>query len=93
MIDSKEPLPNMVTVTCSLGFMTMTAPTCAQVAKTYLAAVTDPPESFVVVVQVQAQSEPECTAHYDRSGKELPLDLAEMPDLPEMPEPSDEIAP
>ena len=72
-----EPLPELLTVTCSIGSFSDSKPTCAEVSRTYPEAA-GPREMFLVMVQRPNRDDPECTALFDASGKELPLDAAEF---------------
>lgn len=76
-IGPSEPLPELLTVTCSIGSFSDSKPTCAEVSRTYLEAA-GPREMFLVMVQRTNRDDPECTALFDASGKELPLDAAEL---------------
>ncbi|MGI5860646.1 MAG: hypothetical protein ACOX6T_01165 [Myxococcales bacterium] len=90
---SNGPLPDLLTVTCSIGRRSNRKPTCAEVSRTYLEAAR-PQEVFLVAVQSGPRDDPECVALFDASGKELPLDAAELPfDPAELGLPAEEEAP
>jgi hypothetical protein len=58
--------PLVVSCTVNAG---KSAPTCDDIAKVYVKAVTRAPRSFMGQVQVQGKTKPDCQKIYDETGK------------------------
>jgi len=64
-------VPDDLIVACNMGPLAP-APSCEQVAQTYLRAVGSPPKSFLVVVQRKGRQGSECGGRFDANGAALP---------------------
>ncbi len=62
------PLADKTLVMCQVGMLVKTAPTCEEVAKTYLAAVPSPAGAFRVQVSASGDAEPKCQKRYSQAG-------------------------
>lgn len=60
--------PIVVSCTVNAG---KAAPSCDEIAKVYVKAVTKAPRKFMSQVQVQGKSKPDCQKIYDENGKYL----------------------
>lgn len=64
----ESPLDDETLVLCMLGIFSDAAPDCGEVARVYGAAVPDPPERFVVVVQKQGLNPGQCQGFFAPDG-------------------------
>jgi hypothetical protein len=67
----ESPLADETLVLCMLGVFSDAAPDCGDVARVYGAAVPDPPERFVVVVEKQGLSQGQCQGFFAPDGRFL----------------------
>lgn len=67
----ESPLADETLVLCMLGIFSDAAPDCGDVARVYGAAVPDPPERFVVVVEKQGLSQGQCQGFFAPDGRFL----------------------
>ncbi len=67
----KTKLSEKTMVTCQMGLMAKTAPSCEEVANGYLAAVPTPAGDFIVQVTMQGASKAKCLKRYSPAGVAL----------------------